>query len=62
MAEASLAADAVGLPSPTLFAGLIVGLAHALTSRTPLHTPSWSAIGAQAVIGRLSVPTCALRL
>lgn len=51
VAGASLAADAAGLPSPSLFAGLIVGLAHALTARTHLRTPGWSAIGAQAVIG-----------
>jgi membrane AbrB-like protein len=47
----SLAFAVVGLPSPTLFGGLVAGLARALTARRVL--PEWTAgaTAAQAVIG-----------
>ena len=51
-AAASFALSAVGLPSPTLFAALLVGLAAALiTPRSGLKLPNWSFIAAQAVCG-----------
>jgi membrane AbrB-like protein len=48
----ALALSAVGFPSPTLFAALLIGLAFALAR--PRHTvqpPSWSFLAAQAVVG-----------
>jgi membrane AbrB-like protein len=51
-AAASFALSAVGLPSPTLFAALLVGLAAALmTPRSGLQLPNSSFIAAQAVCG-----------
>ena len=51
-AAASFALGAVGLPSPTLFAALLVGLAAALlTPRSGLKLPNSSFIAAQAVCG-----------
>ena len=39
------------LPSAVLFAALVGGIAHALTSPTELRIPSWSYRLAQGVIG-----------
>ena len=51
-AAASAALGAAGLPSPTLFAALLVGLAAALVRpQAGLKLPSWSFIAAQAVCG-----------
>ena len=51
-AAASAALGAAGLPSPTLFAALLVGLAAALIRpQAGLKLPSWSFIAAQAVCG-----------
>src|SRR3954451_15692137 len=51
-AALALALSAVGFPSPTLFAALIVGLAFALARpQAGLHPPSWSFLCAQAVVG-----------
>ena len=48
----ALALSAVGFPSPTLFAALIVGLAFALARpRAGVQPPSWSFLAAQAVVG-----------
>ncbi|WP_028063222.1 AbrB family transcriptional regulator [Solirubrobacter soli] len=48
----ALALSAVGFPSPTLFAALLVGLAFALARpRAGLAPPSWSFLAAQAVVG-----------
>src|SRR5262245_48773561 len=48
----ALALSAVGFPSPTLFAALVVGLAFALARpRANLQPPSWSFLAAQAVVG-----------
>jgi membrane AbrB-like protein len=48
----ALALSAVGFPSPTLFAALIVGLAFALARpRAGLQPPGWSFLAAQAVVG-----------
>src|SRR4051812_29959096 len=47
-----LALAAVGFPSPTLFAALIVGLAFALSRpQADVHPPGWSFLAAQAVVG-----------
>src|SRR4051794_29453500 len=47
-----LALAAIGFPSPTLFAALVVGLAFALTRpQAGLQAPSWSFLAAQAVVG-----------
>jgi membrane AbrB-like protein len=40
-----------GLPSPELFAGVIVGLTHALWTRVDLRPPSLMLSAAQAVVG-----------
>jgi membrane AbrB-like protein len=51
-AAASLALSAAGLPSPTLFAALLVGLAAALTRpQAGLKLPNSSFVAAQAVCG-----------
>jgi len=51
-AALALALDAVGFPSPTLFAALVVGLAFALVrSQSDVHPPGWSFLCAQAVVG-----------
>jgi membrane AbrB-like protein len=49
----ALGFDAVGFPSPTLFAALIAGLVYALVvaSRAPLTMPGPAMTGAQAVVG-----------
>src|SRR4051795_9756415 len=48
----ALALSAVGFPSPTLFAALLVGLAFALVRpQAGLAPPSWSFLSAQAVVG-----------
>jgi membrane AbrB-like protein len=48
----ALALSAVGFPSPTLFAALLVGLAFALVRpQAGLAPPSWSFLAAQAVVG-----------
>lgn len=48
---ASLAATAAGLPAPTLFAGLAVGMAFALSTGTRLASPRALIVAAQATIG-----------
>jgi membrane AbrB-like protein len=50
-AAAGLAGAAVGLPSPALFAGLLVGLAFALRSPWGLDVPDPAARFAQGVLG-----------
>jgi membrane AbrB-like protein len=51
-AALALGLSAVGMPSPTLFAALLVGLAAALTvSRAELEVPRWGFIAAQALVG-----------
>jgi uncharacterized protein len=51
-AALALALNAVGFPSPTLFAALVVGLAFALIrSQADVHPPTWSFLSAQAVVG-----------
>ena len=51
-AAVALALGAVGLPSPTLFAALLVGLAAALTRpRAELQLPSGAFLSAQALLG-----------
>jgi membrane AbrB-like protein len=48
----ALALSAVGFPSPTLFAALVIGLAFALARPSAgLRAPSWSFLAAQAVVG-----------
>jgi membrane AbrB-like protein len=48
----ALALSAVGFPSPTLFAALLVGLAFALARpQAGLAPPGWSFLAAQAVVG-----------
>jgi len=48
----ALALSAVGFPSPTLFAALVVGLAFALARpQAGLRPPGWSFVAAQAVVG-----------
>ena len=39
------------VPSAVLFASLVGGMAHALTSPTPLELPTWSYRLAQGIIG-----------
>lgn len=51
IAAVSVGYDRVGLPSPSLFAGLTVGLAYALLSRRGLKPPALAVTAAQAVIG-----------
>src|SRR4051794_10702316 len=51
-AALALALSAVGFPSPTLFAALVVGLAFALARpHAGLRPPGWSFLAAQAVVG-----------
>jgi uncharacterized protein len=50
-AVTSLIPAALHLPSPTLFAGLLVGIAHGLTARQPTLIPDRLATGAQGVVG-----------
>src|SRR3954465_2778044 len=47
----SLALDAAGMPSPTLFAALLVGIAVALRSSRSFGLPRHVFTGAQAVVG-----------
>jgi membrane AbrB-like protein len=49
----ALGLSAIGFPSPTLFAALVVGLVYALSAaaRAPLAVPSGPTIAAQALIG-----------
>jgi membrane AbrB-like protein len=48
----ALALGAVGFPSPTLFAALVVGLVFALARpQTGLSPPGWSFLAAQAIVG-----------
>ena len=46
-----LAMDAIGVPSPYLFAALLVGLARALMITEPLPLPRNAFVAAQAVTG-----------
>jgi membrane AbrB-like protein len=39
------------VPSPVLFGAVLGGMAHALTSRTPLALPTWSFRVAQGLVG-----------
>jgi membrane AbrB-like protein len=41
----------LGLPSAVLFGALVGGMAHALTSPSPLAVPPWAFKGGQALIG-----------
>lgn len=50
-AVAAFAGAAVGVPSPALFAGLLVGLAFALRTDWRLDVPAVGSRGAQAVLG-----------
>lgn len=52
-AAASFAMGTAGVPSPTLFAALAVGIAYALAlaRRWPLAPPRWVLLAAQALIG-----------
>lgn len=50
-ALATVGITALGLPSPALFAGLLVGTALALLARAPAAVPRPAALAAQAVIG-----------
>ncbi|WP_205706249.1 AbrB family transcriptional regulator, partial [Kineococcus indalonis] len=50
-AAASAGLGAAGLPSPALFAGLLVGLADALLVPRPLALPRGTGTAAQAVVG-----------
>lgn len=50
-ALASLVPTTMGLPSPTLFAGLVVGVAHGLTSKRPLAMPDRLNTASQGVVG-----------
>jgi len=52
-AALALGMDQLGLPSPALFAGLVVCLAHALTSHQELQLPALVTTAGQAVIGVL---------
>ena len=51
VAVTAVGLNLLGLPSPDLFAGLLVGLGHAFTARDELRTPGWLGTSAQAVIG-----------
>ena len=53
IAVGTLLGDAVGLPSAGLFAGMLAGIAYALTlaPRAPLRTPGWAQVGSEAVVG-----------
>lgn len=42
---------ALRVPAPTLFAAVVGGTAHALTSGTPLVLPGWAVRGAQGLVG-----------
>jgi uncharacterized protein len=48
---ASLVATAAGLPAPTVFAGLAVGMPFALSTGTRLASPRALIVAAQATIG-----------
>ncbi|WP_051472175.1 AbrB family transcriptional regulator [Patulibacter minatonensis] len=50
-AAGGFAAAAVGVPSPALFAGLLVGLAFALRTTWSLDVPPLGARAAQGVLG-----------
>jgi membrane AbrB-like protein len=50
-AAASLAVGALGLPSPSLFAALLVGLLFALLGAAPLALPPWLPPPALALVG-----------
>ncbi|MDX8150599.1 AbrB family transcriptional regulator [Patulibacter brassicae] len=50
-AVGALAADAVGLPTPAMFAGLLVGLAWALRGPRTLDLPEPAARASQALLG-----------
>ena len=50
-AAASVGLGLVGIPSPVLFAAVLGGMAHALTSSTSLAVPPWSFRVAQGLIG-----------
>jgi len=50
-AVATVAVGALGLPSPALFAALLVGLAYALRSDVVLAPAPWLAAAAQAMVG-----------
>src|SRR3954470_13717653 len=51
-AVVALALAAAGMPSPTLFAALLVGLVAALAGRAEhVNVPRWAFIGAQATVG-----------
>ncbi len=41
----------LAVPSPVLFGAVLGGMAHALTSRTPLALPTWSFRVAQGLVG-----------
>jgi len=51
VATATLAVSAVGVPSPSLFAALLVGIAWALLAPSAPHVPGYAVTGAQAVVG-----------
>jgi len=48
---ATVAVGALGLPSPALFAALLVGLVYALTGGVPLAPAEWVVSGSQAMVG-----------
>ena len=50
-ALATVGVSALGVPSPALFAGLVVGLVDALVLRRALPVPRQAGTGAQAVVG-----------
>jgi membrane AbrB-like protein len=47
----SVAMAVVGVPSAVLFGAVLGGMAHALTSPTPLDVPEWAFRAAQGLIG-----------
>ena len=51
VALVAAALDRAGLPAPALFAGLLVGLLHALLAERPVRLPPGSQTAALAVIG-----------
>jgi uncharacterized protein len=51
VAAAAVGLERTGLPSPDLFAGLLVGLGYALLVRHELRPPGWLGTAAQAVVG-----------
>ena len=48
---ATVAVGALGLPSPALFAALLVGLVYALAGGVPLAPAEWVVSGSQAMVG-----------